>query len=205
MNERRLRWLRMLVVALGWWASVAVADNDAISLASQALEQGNGRQALAWLKPEAKAGNVDAWYWLGRLYFYDVPGVPKDYRLAARWFEKAARAGHADAQYKLGGMYYVGHGVRQSVLQALVWWREAAKQGQAEALNNLGALLATGTGVKSEKVLGLALQILASRKGSEAAVENVSRKGITEVASRLADSLENDPARLVATLERLKF
>lgn len=205
MNERRMRWLRMLTVALGWWVSVAAADDDAISLARQAIEQGNGRQALAWLKPEAEAGNVDAWYWLGRLYFYDVPSVPKDYRLAVRWFEKAARAGHADAQYKLGGMYYAGRGVRQSVLQALIWWREAARQGQAEALNNLGALLATGTGVKTEEALGLALQILASRKGSEAAAENVARKGMTEAANRLADTLENDPARLVATLDRLKF
>lgn len=184
---------------------VPAAAEDTIALARQAIEHGEGRQALAWLKPQADAGNADAWYWLGRLYFYDIPGVPRDYRRAARWFERASRAGHADAQYKLGGMYYAGRGVAPSVGQALIWWRKAAKQGQAEALNNFGALLATGNGLDRNEELGLALQILASRKGSEAATENVARKGMTDAARQLADAFENDIDRLKLTLDRIKF
>lgn len=195
----------LLAVALGLGTNSLVAATDAVFDAQRAIEQGEGLQALARLEPQAKAGNVDAWYWLGRLYFYDVPGIPKDYRRAAEWFEKAARAGHADAQYKLGGMYYAGRGVGQSIPDALVWWCEAAKQEQAEALNNLGALLATGTGTERNEELGLALQILASHKGSEAAAENVARKGTNDKASQLADSFIKEPYRVVKTLERLKF
>lgn len=205
MRGYRGRWRSgMVLVVFGCWACCAVAS-ETISLARQAIEQGDGQLALARLKPQADAGSADAWYWLGRLYFYDVPGVPRDYPQAVRWFEKAARAGHADAQYKLGGMFYAGRGVRQSISRALVWWRAAAKQGQAEALNNMGALLATGTGVAREEKLGLALQILASRKGSEAAGENVARKGMPDPVKRLAEDFENDPALLEAALDRLKL
>lgn len=205
MNGYRTRWLRMLVVSLGCWTGAAAVASEPTFLAREAIEQGDGLQALARLKPMAEAGNIEAWYWLGRLYFYDVPGVPRDYPLAARWFEKAARAGHADAQYKLGGMYYAGRGFKQSIRQALTWWRTAARQGQAEALNNFGALLATGTGLERQEELGLALQILASRKGSEAAAENVDRKGVTDTARQLADTFEKTPARLVEMLDRLTF
>lgn len=205
MNGYRMRWLRVLVVLFGCWASPLAVASEPIFLAREAIQQGEGLQALALLEPMAEAGNIESWYWLGRLYFYDVPGVPRDYRLAAGWFEKAARAGHADAQYKLGGMYYAGRGFGQSIPQALTWWRAAAKQGQAEALNNLGALLATGTGLERQTEFGLALQILASRKGSEAAAENVARKGATDAARQLADTFEKTPARLGEMLDRLVF
>lgn len=205
MTQLYLHSLRVLAMVFGCLVIGVAAATEPVALARQAIEQGEGRKALAWLQPQANAGNVEAWYWLGRLYFYDIPGVPRDYRLASQWFERAAQAGHADARYKLGGMYYAGRGVGQSVTQALIWWRQAAKQGQAEALNNFGALLATGTGLERDEELGLALQILASRKGSGAAAENVARKGITDAARQLADSFENDPDRLRATLDRIAF
>lgn len=205
MIQLYLQGLRVLAMAFGCLVTGVAAAAEPVELARLAIEQGEGRKALAWLQPQAEAGNVDAWYWLGRLYFYDVPGVSRDYRLASQWFERAARAGHADARYKLGGMYYAGRGVERSVAQALIWWRKAAQQGQAEALNNFGALLATGTGLDRNEELGLALQILASRKGSEAAAGNVARKGITDAARQLADSFENDPDRLRAALDRMTF
>lgn len=205
MIQLYLQGLRVLAMAFGCLVTGVAAAAEPVELARLAIEQGEGRKALAWLQPQAEAGNVDAWYWLGRLYFYDVPGVSRDYRLASQWFERAARVGHADARYKLGGMYYAGRGVEQSVAQALIWWRKAAQQGQAEALNNFGALLATGTGLDRNEELGLALQILASRKGSEAAAGNVARKGITDAARQLADSFENDPDRLRAALDRMTF
>ena len=137
---------------------------------------------------------------MGRLYFYDVPGVPADYAKARRWFARAALAGHADTQYKLGGLYFAGRGVRRSLPQAIEWWRRAARQGQAEALNNLGALVALGKGVKQDAELGLALQILAARKGSEAAQGNIARKGASDRANALAEQWATSPAALAAAL-----
>jgi len=183
----------MLYAGLAWAGGPVEAGRAA-------LERGEGKQALAHLLPQAEAGDPEACYWLGRLYFYDVPGVPADYAKARRWFSRAARAGHADAQYKLGGLYFAGRGVRRSLPQAIAWWRRAARQGQAEALNNLGALVALGKGVKQDAELGLALQILAARKGSEAAQENIARKGASDRANALAEQWAASPAALAAAL-----
>lgn len=195
--------LGLLVLALQTGGPASAAD--AVTLARAAIEQGSGRSALELLLPDAARGNVSAWYWLGRLYFYDIPGVPRDDRNAALWFARAAHHGHADAQYKLGGMYYTGRGVEgASLSQAAVWWVAAAKQGQPEALNNLGALLATGTGLARDEELGLVLQLLASRKGSEAASENIARKGVTPKARQRAEAFENDPKLLSSALNKLR-
>ncbi|MCX7898303.1 MAG: sel1 repeat family protein [Rhodocyclaceae bacterium] len=176
-----------------------------IEEARRAIERGEGQKALRLLQPLAESHDAEAWYWLGRLYFYDVPGVARDWRQAAHWFRLAAEAGHAEAQYKLGGMYFAGRGVRQSTRRAAHWWREAALQQHAEALNNLGALLVTGRGVERDAALGLALQILAARRGSEAAQENLKNKTITRADDELARSLENNPTLLGRVLGSLRW
>lgn len=178
---------------------------DAIEAARQAIERGDGVRAMRLLRPLAEDNQPEACYWLGRLYFYDVPGVRRNYREAARWFRQAAEAGHPDAQYKLGGMYYAGRGVPSSVARAAYWWQKAARQRQAEALNNLGALLATGQGVEQDAELGMALQMMAARRGSEAAAENLKRKTLTSAARDLAAQLESNPALFLRVIDGLRL
>lgn len=171
--------------------------------AAQALyAAGKGQQAIEKLLPLAQRGEPEAAYLLGRLYYYDEAGVPRNWRNAARWFEQAARTGHAGGQYKLGGIYYAGRGRRQDIKQAIYWWAQAAAQGHPEALNNLGALVSTGTGVAADPELGLALQLLAAEKGSEAAQENVRNKSPDEQGKKLAQEFAANPGLMAARIAR---
>ncbi|MFN3884565.1 MAG: tetratricopeptide repeat protein [Rhodocyclaceae bacterium] len=185
--------------------AASAAGNDAARIeAAQALHaRGQGQQAIAKLLPLAREGNAEAAYLLGRLYYYDEAGVPRDWRMAARWFERAARAGHAGGQYKLGGIYYTGRGRRQDVEQAIYWWAKAAVQGHPEALNNLGALVSTGTGMTADPELGLALQHLAAEQGSEAAQENVRNKPPSERSEQLAREFSAHPSSLAERIAKL--
>lgn len=205
----------ILAVVMFAFTNIASADQatppaDTESILSAALEKiqhGQGRDALALLLPLAKQGNPEAAYWLGRLHYYDVPGVPRSWPKAFRWFAQAAKTGHADAQYKLGGMYFTARGVARDIRKTIHWWRLAALQRQPEALNNLGALLATGQGLQRDEELGLALQILAADLGSESALENVRNKKAAAVAyfstsQAIASSLANHPDALAVLLTK---
>lgn len=168
-----------LVLDLAWASKPPVFVQSAeqvIAEARSAIARGKGQKARALLQPLARQGHLDAQYWLGRLYFYDVPGVPRNYRRAAQYWRQAARAGHADAQYKLGGLYFAGRGVKQDDGQAVRWWLAAARQRQPEALNNLGALLANGRSLAADPVLAYALQALAFELGNPLAAENLRSK-----------------------------
>lgn len=173
-------WLMLIGLI---WVGESVADATSMAVARTvdaarlAIESGDGPRARVLLAPLARQGQSEAQYWLGRLYFYDVPGVPRDFRRAARYWREAAQAGHADAQYKLGGLYFAGRGVKQDDGQAVRWWLAAARQRQPEALNNLGALLANGRGLAADPVLAYALQALALELGNSLAAENLRSKG----------------------------
>lgn len=198
--------LALAVCALAWLSSRAWAAQGQTAQieAAQALyAAGKGRQAIDKLLPLARRGEAEAAYLLGRLYYYDEAGVPRDWHIAAHWFERAAHAGHAGGQYKLGGIYYAGRGRRRDIERAIYWWTKAAVQGHPEALNNLGALVSTGTGMAADPDLGLAMQLLAAERGSEAAQENVRNKPHSERAESLARELVARPALLAERLAKL--
>lgn len=56
----------------------------------------NYRQAFIRLLPEAKAGQADAQYAVGYMYYYGQ-GVIENRKKAWYWIERAANAGQADA------------------------------------------------------------------------------------------------------------
>lgn len=157
--------------------------------------------------PLGRQGDAEAQYYLGRLYFYRIEGIRRDYRTASRWFRRAAQQGNAAAEYKLGGMYFTGRGVAQSDREAAEWWLAAAQQGHAESQNNLGALYANGRGVKRNPVLAYALQTLALANGNESAAENLRSKeallSAAEIAAAraLADELAQ-PGTFATALQR---
>lgn len=141
-----------------------------------AYERGDGKTARAEFMPLAKRGEADAQYYMGRLYYYEIKGVGKNYSVSAQWFRRAAIQGHAAAQYKLGGMYFTGRGVAPDDREAFKWWRLSGEQGHAETLNNLGAMFANGRGVPQSLVMAYALQAVAQAKGNELATENLRNK-----------------------------
>jgi TPR repeat protein len=186
-------------------ALAAINPEDSVYSAQRLMNEGSGPAAIHVLLPEARRGNAEAAYWLGRLYFYDKAGVARSDGESLRWFSHAAVAGHADAQYKLGGIYFAARGVQKDDVRAAKWWAAAARQGHAESLNNLGALLATGQGVELDEELGMALQILAAEKGSESAQENLRRKGLRSSARALAEQFSTDPRTLETRLDGLQY
>lgn len=164
--------LSFLFVLL-FFVSSAMAD---LSQGVVALKRGDGRLARQHLLPLASKGNNEACYYLGRLYYYPINGIRRDYGKSARWFRRAAEKGHVASQYKLGGAYLSGRGLAQDDSQALRWWLLAAREGHHEAQNNLGAMFANGRGVSQSLVAAYALQLLASRNGNELAPANLSSK-----------------------------
>lgn len=193
----------ILFLALAWPLGAGAGLAEGVA----AYERGDGKVAVAQLRPLARQGDAEAQYYLGRLYFYRVKGMRQDYRAAARWFRRAAEQGHAAARYKLGGMYFTGRGVAQNDRQAAEWWRQAAQQGHAESQNNLGVLFANGRGVPRNPTLAYALQALALANGNELAAENLRSKEAAmstaelEAAKTLAQEM-GQPGMLGAVLQR---
>jgi len=58
------------------------------------------RQAFVRLLPEAKAGQVDAQYAVGYMYYYGQ-GVIENRKKARYWIERAAANGQADALHAI--------------------------------------------------------------------------------------------------------
>ncbi|HPC47135.1 MAG TPA: tetratricopeptide repeat protein [Deltaproteobacteria bacterium] len=81
---------------------------------------------------KASAGDVDAQYNLGVMYYHGE-GVPVDHEEALRWFHRAAEQGDADAQYSLGCMYGRGEGTAKDHGTSVQWFKRAAQNGHAGA------------------------------------------------------------------------
>jgi len=89
-------------------------------------------EALDKLFQQAEAGDMDAQYNLGIMY-YNGEGAPQDYQQAMNWFHLAAQQGDADAQFNLGIMIGRGEGVKKDPKISLQWFQKAAEQGHSEA------------------------------------------------------------------------
>ncbi len=74
---------------------------------------------------EAEKGNVEAEYYVGKIYEGGL-GTEPDYKSAASWYEKAAAAGHSASQYSLATLYEKGLGVPADNTKALNLYRSAS-------------------------------------------------------------------------------
>lgn len=77
-----------------------------------------------WLA-EAEKGNVEAQYYVGKIYEGGL-GTEPDYKSAASWYEKAAAAGHSASQYSLATLYEKGLGVAADSTKAFNLYRSAS-------------------------------------------------------------------------------
>jgi len=127
---------------------------------------------FAETKKKAEAGDADAQFLLGLLY-YVGDGVTKDDAKAADWFRKAAAQGHAgaqnyvpaeavkglqkaatqgdaEAQFNLGRRYSLGKDVAKDYAKAFEWFQKAAKQGHPNGEFFLGSAYILGQGVQKD-------------------------------------------------------
>jgi len=95
--------------------------------------------AMAELLPLAENGNINAQYWIGRMY-EDGKGTPKNYFKAAKLYKSAAQKGHPAAQFFLGVLYGSGKGVPQNFELSKKWLQKSADQGVSGAEELLGTM-----------------------------------------------------------------
>jgi TPR repeat protein len=81
-----------------------------------------------WL-PLAEKDNLEAQYYVARIYANGMDGVPLDYAKAAEWYQRAAQKKYAPAMQELGYLYEQGLGVQKDALRALNLQREASGLG----------------------------------------------------------------------------
>jgi TPR repeat protein len=140
---------------LGYDASLADPEQVEISLPDEVLqgvidcekayEQKRFRDAELCWRSKAQAGDLEAQFRLGKLYYQGAQQVPTDKKQAAAWFTTAAERGHVLAQGFLGLMYLNGIGVTQSSQSAIKWYEAAAKGGDLSAAQNLAFQFKKGT------------------------------------------------------------
>jgi TPR repeat protein len=81
-----------------------------------------------WL-PLANQDNVEAQYFVARIYANGMDGVPVDYELAAKWYQRAVQKKYAPAMEELGYLYEQGLGVPKDPVAGINLQRAASGLG----------------------------------------------------------------------------
>jgi chromosome segregation ATPase len=116
----------------------------------------SGTLSLTRWMPLAEKGDVEAEYYVARIYANGMDNVPMDYSKAADWYQRAARKKFAPAMQELGYLYEQGFGVQQDALAGLNLQREAS--GLGEDLDYAWKIAATREQA-DEQIAGLTEQL----------------------------------------------
>lgn len=116
-----------------------------------ALENKDYATAASSFMAAAEAGNADAQYLLGCMY-YDGTGVAKSYQYAGTWFSLSAAQGNADAMFALALMFRDGEGVKKDAAQYAKYMKAAAENGTGDNASEyfLGMCYYEGTGLSQD-------------------------------------------------------
>lgn len=149
MDTRRLLILAIFAWFTLWSVPSGASDYEA-GLA--AYEQGRFQEALDSWRPVAEAGDPEAQFGLGELYYWGR-GVAKDVEAARSWYRRAGALGHGRALYSLGFIAYAGKGAEgRDVDAAADWWHKGAAAGYPLAMVALGNAYENGIGVPRDLV-----------------------------------------------------
>ena len=88
---------------------------------------------LKWIKEAAENENIDALYYLGKMYEEGTHDTVQDYNKAYQYYLLAAQNNHVDAQFNLGKMYFAGLGMPKDKEKARGWLQAASNQGNIDA------------------------------------------------------------------------
>ena len=87
-------------------------------------DRSNYANSLKFWLAEAEKGNVEAQYYVGKIY-EGVLGTEPDYASAASWYQKAADKGHSPSSFSLASLYEKGLGVPADPAKAFNLYRQA--------------------------------------------------------------------------------
>lgn len=96
------------------------------------------------LKLRATAGDAEAQFELGCLYYKGNETLRRNYKLAFEWCLVAAEQGYAPAQSLVAEMYYWGKKIGKDLKKALFWAEKAAEQNDIKGLRVLADLYYSG-------------------------------------------------------------
>lgn len=100
------------------------------------LESGAFTEAMAALRPAARAGNAEAEELIGVIYALGL-GVERDPVRAFEWYLRAAMKGHPGAQSGVGWYYEVGTGLpAPDLVRAYMWYVLSAIGGDPDAADS---------------------------------------------------------------------
>jgi len=130
-------WIRLGL----WWCLTAVTaarGADSVAPSRDALERA------------AVAGEAEAQYRLGLLYWEGAEGMTPDPVRAVELWTAAARKMHAGAIFALGNAVAAGRGVPRHPGRAAALWRHAADAGHPGAMTALAKAYVAGDGVPAD-------------------------------------------------------
>ncbi len=87
-------------------------------------DRSNYANSLKFWLAEAEKGNVEAQYYVGKIYEGSL-GTEPDYASAASWYQKAASKGHSSSSFSLATLYEKGLGVSVDSAKAFNLYRQA--------------------------------------------------------------------------------
>ncbi len=128
----------MLMLATILVLAVAIAYSVSKPGGSTGKDAPSQTELFAKTVKAAEAGNVEAQFELGNMYFYGRNGTPINNPLALTWYQKAAEQGYAAAQFAMGQMYAIGFTVQKNMSEAVKWYQKAVEQGDMHAMYNVG-------------------------------------------------------------------
>jgi hypothetical protein len=123
------------------------------------------RTALAKIQQDAKQGNPQAQYDLGRTYWQNA-----EYQQAFPLLKAATDHHHIEAEYLLGMAYLHGRGTVQNFRLALEQFTLAARQAHLEAQYQLGIFYRDGLGTPANKESSYLWLNIAAARGHEDAL-----------------------------------
>jgi uncharacterized protein len=127
-------------------AAVLIPQPGGLARAQNSAQASVRQRAIADLKQQAFAGEVNAQIQLGVIYLTG-DGVAKDDAEAMTWFRKAADQTNPLAERYMAEMYFKGRGVPADNMEAAKWLRMSAEQDDAQSQYNLAVLYTQGLGV----------------------------------------------------------
>ncbi|MBO4553237.1 sel1 repeat family protein [bacterium] len=179
--------MRIILIALSFFiATVAYCELDMDTIAKIYDELGvelkverktaeEYDQDLKKYQAEAKKGNAEAIYKIGRMFEAGQGSLKADIKKALTCYEKAAAKNNAAAINHLAGMYMTGHGVEADIDKALEFYKKSAQLGNSDAMCNMGILNENGIGFEENYKDAMSWYQQSAEKGNAAGMFNLGR------------------------------
>ena len=132
----------------------------------QDMLAGNSEIAIRQLESDAIAGNLEATYLLGKVYYDGVYCPPNSNKSVELW-EKGARSNNIDCLRALGDCYFFGFGYGENNEKAMETYNEVLRRNpnDHQALCQIGRMHGHGWGVPKNISHAITLLEDAWRKG----------------------------------------